>query len=118
MAFLPIIIAGVLAIYGIIIAVLLCGQTDISEADGYKNFSAGLCVGLACLTSGCGMARFLEKHMMPTTATNRRSGQEEPLIGTSSPQMVATSWSLLMVMVFLEAIGLYGLIVALILSSH
>lgn len=46
MAFCPIIIAGVLSIYGIIIAVILCGQTDISEADGYKNLCAGLSVGL------------------------------------------------------------------------
>jgi len=120
MAFLPIIISGVLAIYGIIIAVILSGQSDISEADGYKNLSAGLCVGLACLMSGIGISGFLEKHMMPSTSgRSRRGEQEEPLIAASSVSHVAdASWSLLMVLVFLEAIGLYGLIVALILSSH
>lgn len=46
MAFLPIVISGVLAIYGIIIATILCGQTNVSEQEGYQNFSAGLCVGL------------------------------------------------------------------------
>ena len=131
MAFLPIVIAGVLAIYGIIIAVILCGQDGISETDGYRNLSAGLAVGLACLTSGCGMALFLDKHMAqpPSTATsmttsgrtNRRGEQQEPLISSAPlPQQVVleTTWGLLMVMVFLEAIGLYGLIVALFLSSH
>lgn len=64
------------------------------------------------------MSKFLEKHMN-TPPSSPRNGQEEPLIASSASNNVApASISLLMVMVFLEAIGLYGLIVALILSSH
>ena len=121
LGFVPIVISGVLAIYGIIIAIILCGQRDISEQDGYKNFSAGLAVGLACLMSGIGISGFLEKHMrMQPTTNGRRGEQQEPLIASSpsSVQVPPTSWSLFMVLVFLEAIGLYGLIVALFLSSH
>ena len=50
----PIVISGVLSIYGIIISVLLIGKmtpeegTTLSEADGYRFLSAGLAVGLAC----------------------------------------------------------------------
>lgn len=155
-SFFPIIIAGVLSIYGIIIAVILSGQSDINEANGFKNLCAGLSVGLAsifllqgcihhvthsfvfltlflslytqaCLMSGIGMSNFLEKHMAPSRITSRNTrattccgDQQEPLISgdTQSYAIPPTSWSLIMVMVFLEAIGLYGLIVALILSSH
>lgn len=78
--------------------------------------------------SGIGMSGFLEKHIA-RHHTHRSSStraacseQEQPLIsGSSSPlplQVAPASWNLLVVMVFLEAIGLYGLIVALILSSH
>jgi V-type H+-transporting ATPase proteolipid subunit len=47
-AFVPIIISGVLAIYGIIISVLLVGKmetSDLTAVDGYRNLSAGLSVG-------------------------------------------------------------------------
>jgi F0F1-type ATP synthase membrane subunit c/vacuolar-type H+-ATPase subunit K len=107
--------------------VILSGQSDISEANGFKNLCAGLSVGLACLMSGIGMSNFLEKHMAPSRITSRNTrattccgDQQEPLISgdTQSYAIPPTSWSLIMVMVFLEAIGLYGLIVALILSSH
>jgi len=120
-AFIPITQAGVLAVYGIIIAVLLCKQRDITESDGYKNLAAGLSVGLSTLMSGVGMSGFLGKHMKPTTnGCAARGGQEEPLIASSSTgvQVAPISAPLILVMVFLESIGLYGLIVALILSSH
>lgn len=58
-AFIPIVIAGVLAIYGIIVAVLLASNLKnkeiMTESDGYKQLAAGLSVGLACLASGLGM---------------------------------------------------------------
>ena len=119
-AFIPIVQAGVLAIYGIIIAVLLCGQTDIKEEGGYRNFAAGLSVGSACLASGWAMAKFLELHMMAVPRPARSSGsQEVPLLDDAliSYQVPPISPSLIMVMIFLESIGLYGLIVALILQG-
>jgi len=49
-SFVPIIISGVLGIYGLIVAVILSNQmhggtTDLTSADGYRNFTAGLAVG-------------------------------------------------------------------------
>ena len=60
-AFVPIVIAGVLAVYGIIVAVILAGKwkADMTESDGYKQLAAGLSVGLACLGSGLGMVSAL-----------------------------------------------------------
>ena len=120
-SFIPIVQAGVLAIYGIIIAILLCGQTDIKEEGGYRNFAAGLSVGSACLASGYAMAKFLEWHMKPVAVPRpaRSGSQTEPLIddGLVSYQVPPISPSLIMVMIFLESIGLYGLIAALFLQG-
>ena len=61
-AFVPIVSAGCLSIYGLIIAVLLFAKIDdpeLSQIGGYKNLAAGLSVGLACLASGCGISSFL-----------------------------------------------------------
>jgi V-type H+-transporting ATPase proteolipid subunit len=117
--FFPIIISGVLAIYGCIIAVILSGkinQDDLTATDGYRHLSAGLSVGLACLASGLGMARFVD---MYTNSSPSRpaasSSMEEPLVGTATARL-QVSYRFLMVLVFIEAIGLYGLVVALLLS--
>lgn len=56
-SFIPIVIAGVLAIYGLIIAVILCGNVD--QTEGYKHLCAGLAVGSACLASGLGIGKFI-----------------------------------------------------------
>lgn len=126
-SFIPIVQAGVLAIYGIIIAVLLCEQSNVSEQEGYQNFSAGLSVGLACLMSGVGMAAFLEKQSrmhQPMSRTSRGisdDSQQEPLLDSDAAGAVVApiSKSLILVMIFMESIGLYGLIVALmILQAH
>ena len=119
--FLPIIIAGVLAIYGIIIGVILCGKfkDEITPAYGYRYLSAGLSVGLACLASGYGMSLFIkdmnERQKQQVTA---RTGENQPLLGNGEVAVAQTNHvKLFMVLVYLEAIGLYGLIVALFLSG-
>ena len=51
----PIIMAGILGIYGLIIAILLSAKAadvKLTAGDGYKMFSAGLCCGLSSLASG------------------------------------------------------------------
>jgi V-type H+-transporting ATPase proteolipid subunit len=119
--FFPIIISGVLAIYGCIIAVILSGkinQSDLAETDGYRHLSAGLAVGLACLASGLGMARFVDMYMNSSSPSRpaTSSSMEEPLVGTAAARL-QVSYRFLMVLVFIEAIGLYGLVVALLLSG-
>jgi ATP synthase proteolipid subunit len=65
-AFVPIVIAGVLAIYGIIVAVILAAnwKVDMTESDGYKQLAAGLSVGLACFGSGLGMVSAVTRRTM------------------------------------------------------
>lgn len=122
-AFCPIVISGVLAIYGIIVSVLLVGRFDhsITEVEGYRNLSAGLAVGLACCASGLGLASFMKQiNDSSSTAPHSNSSPEsEPLVGRRTNGSVAhqpiSFMYLCLCLVFLEAIGLYGLIVALFL---
>jgi F0F1-type ATP synthase membrane subunit c/vacuolar-type H+-ATPase subunit K len=136
-AFAPIVISGVLAIYGAIIAVILAHQmsstnsssstaTVMSETDGYRHFASGLTVGLGCLASGMGLAGFLKANLTtadtcPSTTDHRH--EREPLMSDAAvvpsrmggTPMIPTI-RFLMVLTFLEAIGLYSLIVALFLA--
>lgn len=125
--FAPIIIAGVLAVYGIIVAVILSSKIEdgLTEAQGYKYFASGLSVGLACLCSGFSMAKFLEKYMeqQPPQKPTAVAPEQEPLLGLQSSggpnlDLPPANWKFLNNLVFLEAIGLYGLITALILSYN
>lgn len=133
-AFSPIVIAGVLAIYGIIVSVLLVGKfkDDMTEVEGYRNLSAGLSVGLACCASGLGLASFMKQineHSTVVvgqgTSNTNTSPETAPLMGRnnnnngdSNNKVYTINFiSLLLCLVFLEAIGLYGLIVALFLMG-
>ena len=57
----PIVMAGVLGIYGLIVAVIITqsisapggqGTNTYSVYNGYTHFAAGLCCGLSCLAAG------------------------------------------------------------------
>lgn len=152
----PIIISGVLAIYGLIIGVILVhkfeGDEPISDSDGCRYLAGGLLVGFACLSSGVGMGLFLQppRHHGPfpppfpptppppgraattTTTTGVDGGEEaaaghgggltEPLLSMMGPPPPPPPpiphdgkgfVTMVLVFIFLEAIGLYGLIVAL-----
>lgn len=120
-AFFPIIIAGVLAIYGIIVSVILVGKMkgDVTQVEAYRNLSAGLSVGLACLASGLGLASFMKQinDHHSTSNQNLEGTENEPLVGRRilAYQQPVNFVHLCLCLVFLEAIGLYGLIVALFL---
>merc|ERR1711898_28295 len=90
----PIIMAGVLGIYGLIVAVLLGSGID-KEPYGYASFSgySGLSAGIAIGIVGDAGVR-----------ANAR--QPKLFVGV------------ILILIFAEALGLYGLIVALILSSN
>lgn len=113
-AMIPVIQAGVLAVYGIIIAYLIQSKiTDsISTVEGNKFLSAGLTVGLACLASGYGMGDFL-KQCNSSEFYFVRKGKAEPNQDSASKKFSYTAFVLCLI--FHEAIGLYGLIIALFL---
>jgi V-type H+-transporting ATPase proteolipid subunit len=133
-AFIPIVIGGVLAIYGIIIAVILSYKIEdgMAAITGYKCFASGLSVGLACLASGLSMAKFLQDYMAVSGGASKIGGgranvgsaESQPLLegivtanGGLSREFLQPSWTFFCVYTFLEAIGLYGLIVALLLAA-
>jgi len=99
----PVIMAGVLGIYGLIIAVII--NQNIGSGSGYDYFKgyAHLASGLACGLSslGAGMAIGIVGD-----AGVRANGQQPKLyVG------------MVLILIFAEALGLYGLIVAIILST-
>lgn len=128
-AFVPIVISGVLALYGIIVAVLLVGKMEADTLNGYRNLCAGLSVGFACFASGLGISKFLKQlntQAIGVPASSSSSSEmTQALLAEAVPDdrrmspaftpVVESFIHLTMVLVYLEAIGLYGLIVALLL---
>uniref|UniRef100_A0A7S3CPU5 V-type proton ATPase proteolipid subunit n=1 Tax=Strombidium rassoulzadegani TaxID=1082188 RepID=A0A7S3CPU5_9SPIT len=100
-ALIPIIMAGILGIYGLIVAVLL--NTKAKSADtgkeGYKLLGAGLCCGFSALASGFAIGIAGEAGIRAYSQT------DSIFVG------------MILIMIFAEAIGLYGLIVAIIMTS-
>merc|ERR1719353_1191800 len=102
----PIIMAGVLGIYGLIVAVLLTssitGDAPYSYASysGYSALSAGLCCDMAGLSAGIAIG------IVGDAGVRANARQPKLFVGV------------ILILIFAEALGLYGLIVALILSSN
>merc|ERR1712070_920500 len=102
----PIIMAGVLGIYGLIVAVLLGSAIEGSNPYGYASYSgysalaAGLCCGMAGLSAGIAIG------IVGDAGVRANARQPKLFVGV------------ILILIFAEALGLYGLIVALILSSN
>lgn len=104
----PVVMAGVLGIYGLIVGVILQGQisqpsnqaTKYSSFTGYAHLASGLCCGLSALAAGMAIG-------IVGDAGVRAVGQQEKLFV-----------GLILILIFAEALGLYGLIVAIILSQQ
>lgn len=127
----PIILSGVLGIYGLIVGALLVGKLQINDAlgesEGYANLAAGLAVGFPCYVSGMGIAAFLADSMYggenygegphhtstPKIYTALLPGSVQVENRLKNPHPVTVKF--VMMLTFLEALGLYGLIVALLL---
>ena len=129
-AWAPMVISGVLSLYGLIIGVMLATRTlQISDnpADesyipkdtGYRLFASGLVVGLPCLVSGAGMGTFLHRFGMQDVAFKMPAptGEEQPLMSSATSKQMIPAWAFIMNLAFIEAIGLYGLIIALFLAA-
>jgi len=103
----PVVMAGVLGIYGLIIAVIIAngvappagGVTQYSSFTGYAHLAAGLACGLSGMAAGIAIG-------IVGDAGVRASAQQAKLyVG------------MVLILIFAEALGLYGLIVGLILTS-
>ena len=108
----PVVMAGVLGIYGLIIAVIIgssvnpmstaAGRThsDFSAYTGFAQLGAGLCCGMSCLAAGLAIG----------------------IVGDAGVRAVAQQAKMyvgmVLILIFAEALGLYGLIVGLILAAR
>lgn len=105
----PVVMAGVLGIYGMIVAVIIqssittpdgSGATKYSSFTGYAHLAAGLCCGLSGLAAGMAIG-------IVGDAGVRAVGQQDKLFV-----------GVILILIFADALGLYGLIVALILAQQ
>ena len=98
----PVIMAGILGIYGLIVSVILNQKITSSNYDYKKAFShlsSGLCCGLSSLGAGIAIG-------IGGDAGVRALGQTDKIFV-----------GMMLILIFAEALGLYGLIVSLILAQ-
>lgn len=98
----PVVMAGIIAIYGLVVAALIANQIS---ADSYTLFSsfthlgAGLSVGLSGLAAGYAIG------IVGDAGVRGTAQQPRLFVG------------MILILIFAEVLGLYGLIVALILTT-
>jgi len=99
----PVVMAGIIAIYGLVVAVLI---TNGLAPTGYKMFKsfcdlgAGLSVGLSGLAAGFAIG------IVGDSGVRGTAQQPELFVG------------MILILIFAEVLGLYGLIVALMLTTR
>merc|ERR1712217_59546 len=98
----PVVMAGVLGIYGLITAVIINGKMDAanySAYSGYAHLGAGLTVGMSSLAAGLAIG------IVGDAGVRATAQQPRLFVG------------MILILIFAEALGLYGLIVGLVVAS-
>ncbi|KAI4902404.1 hypothetical protein NFI96_014050 [Prochilodus magdalenae] len=97
----PVVMAGIIAIYGLVVAVLISNNTGpgITLYKSFFHLGAGLSVGLSGMAAGFAIG-------IVGDAGVRGSAQQ--------PRLFV---GMILILIFAEVLGLYGLIVALVLST-
>lgn len=103
----PVIMSGILGIYGLIVSVIIFKGVKKPEKDGskyssyeaYAHLGSGLSCGLSCLAAGLSLG-------ICGDAGCRAIGQQQSLF-----------ISVLLMLIFGEALALYGVIVAIVLAT-
>lgn len=92
--------AGILGIYGVIVAAIINQSVSTTSAkDGYKYLGAGLSCGLSSLAAGLAIG-------VAGDAGVRAYAQTDAIFV-----------GMILILIFAEAIGLYGMIVAIIMIT-
>ena len=96
----PVIMAGILGIYGLIVSVIMNMQIDknLTFALGYRYLGAGLCCGLSSLAAGLAIG------IIGDAGVRANAQQEKIFIG------------MILILIFAEAVALYGFIVSLMVA--
>jgi len=104
----PVVMAGIIAIYGLVVAVIIGvnmsppkenGSSDYTPFKGFLHLGAGLAVGLSGLAAGFAIG------VVGDAGVRGTAQQPRLFVG------------MILILIFAEVLGLYGLIVALILST-
>ncbi|RXW23805.1 hypothetical protein EST38_g2059 [Candolleomyces aberdarensis] len=97
----PVVMAGIIAIYGLVVSVLISNQLSqtMSLAQGFVQLGAGLAVGLAGLAAGFAIG------IVGDAGVRGTAQQPRLFVG------------MILILIFSEVLGLYGLIVALIMNT-
>ena len=98
----PVVMAGIIAIYGLVVAVLIAGQlapTGYKLRKGLIHMGAGIAVGFSGLAAGYAIGIVGEAGVRGTAQ------QPRLFVG------------MILILIFAEVLGLYGLIVAIYLYS-
>lgn len=99
----PVIMAGIIAIYGLVVAVIIAGPfsdpTHYAVYRGFLDLGAGLSVGF------CGLAAGFAIGIVGDSGVRGTSQQPRLFVG------------MILILIFAEVLGLYGMIVGLILNS-
>ena len=103
----PIVMAGVLGIYGLIIAVIIAndvvgikdGKPNYTYWMAFSHFGGGMACGLSGLAAGIAIG------IVGDAGVRANAQQAKLYVG------------MVLILIFAEALGLYGLIVGLILTS-
>lgn len=105
-AIIPVVMAGIIAIYGLVVAALIAngigspaGENPYTLFKSFAHLGAGLSVGLAGAAAGFAIG------IVGDTGVRGTAQQPRLFVG------------MILVLIFAEVLGLYGLIVALILST-
>ncbi|CAH1776354.1 unnamed protein product [Owenia fusiformis] len=98
----PVVMAGIIAIYGLVVAALIANEIKPDSYTLFKSFvhlGAGLSVGLSGLAAGFAIG------IVGDSGVRGTAQQPRLFVG------------MILILIFAEVLGLYGLIVALILST-
>lgn len=97
----PVVMAGIIAIYGLVVAALIANgiDTKYSLFKSFLDLGAGLSVGLSGLAAGYAIG------IVGDAGVRGTAQQPRLFVG------------MILILIFAEVLGLYGLIVALILST-
>uniref|UniRef100_A0A0B7AKH7 V-type proton ATPase proteolipid subunit n=1 Tax=Arion vulgaris TaxID=1028688 RepID=A0A0B7AKH7_9EUPU len=97
----PVVMAGIIAIYGLVVSVVITQDISAKDYTLYKSFlhlGAGLSVGLSGMAAGFAIG------IVGDAGVRGTAQQPRLFVG------------MILILIFAEVLGLYGLIVALILS--
>ena len=100
----PVVMAGILGIYGLIVAVIINNNINTdnngyASFSGYLHFGAGLAAGLSSLASGLAIG------IVGDTSVRAYAKQEKIFV------------AMILMLIFAEALGLFGLIIALLMNN-